>query len=1028
MSIEVLPLGAGQDVGRSCCIVRMAGRTVMFDCGAHFGFRDARRFPAFELLSRAGRFTEMIDAVVITHFHTDHLGALPYFTEVNADRPGERLPYNEQHVRECLRRVTAVDLHQVVAVAPGLSFTFHYAGHVLGAAMVHMTAGHLTAFYTGDFNSSPDRHLGPAEPRLPPGGPSGAAFRRPDVLISEATYAATLRDSKRARERDLLSAVVETVSAGGKVLIPTFAMGRAQELLMLITDCWERNGLQVPIYFSSAMASRALVYYQLLLNWTNANVRRTIFGAAGPAGDGGGGDGQPPVDSRRCSYYRPYCSAGDDGTEGIGGGRGDEGGSGEEVPYDGRFKEYDDSDDDDDEEEYGNIEAYEEGFNEEGNGGASGGGGGGGGGSADSDMKGYHDKRRQWRRRQAMLPSDISPNGLARTAAAAAATNTTAGDGGVGDRLVNHSVGANAGSAGGGVANSLAEGVGVFSEADVYGMFRTRPWDRSLLHAHGAALLFASPGSITSGVSLEAFRAWSADPKNLLVLAGYQVRGTLGARLEAMQSQGQNQHQYRGGGGGGGGGGASAATVDVPNVQGAATGGGGGGSSRVEVRCRIKMLAFSAHADLRGLLGLVRRCAPRAVVLVHGQREPMEFLRGRIENHLGIECHAPPTGTTVTISPRRAVPLGVRPQLMSTAVCAAGLLAAQSMRMAHGAAVSAPPSIFATSALGEYRVAEGPANSGATGVVREGDDGGNRVACVPEYTTDGDLNDPWVNIHRLRPQPMTALPLSGIVVARVVQDGSQLQPGIPPAAPAAAAAPAAPLSQPQVVVATTAGNAATQLTLTDSSTAAKVLLQAHQAKQQHVTPVTVYDITYGCNYAVRFPTPHRTGPASTAKDDLRPDAATTSAAFARAHAVVAAAVGGYAATRRLQLDVSTMTLRFGTFQAQLTVVSDPDPRFMSTAPRQEAPMSFSGGQVGGEERRQGRALDGGSGVRGGDDASVGGDGGDGGVWGHNNGDDCPHQLQLRICCRWSASEEAIASRCLQALRGEFGVVDPNRRR
>ncbi|GIL53046.1 hypothetical protein Vafri_8741 [Volvox africanus] len=438
------------------------------------------------------------------------------------------------------------------------------------------------------------------------------------------------------------------------------------------------------------------------------------------------------------------------------------------------------------------------------------------------------------------------------------------------------------------------------------------------------------------------------------------------------------------------------------------------------------MLAFSAHADLRGLLGLVRRCAPRAVVLVHGQREPMEFLRGRIENHLGIECHAPPTGTTVTISPRRAVPLGVRPQLLSTAVCAAGLLAAQSVRIAHAA-------------LGQRRAAEGPANGGVAGAsrggVHEGDDGSNRVACVPECTADGDPNDLWVNIHRLRPQPMTALPLSGVVVARVVQAGSQLQPGLPPPAPppaaAAAAAAAAPLPQPQLVVTATAGNAATQLTLTDSGTAAKVLLQAHQAKQQHGTPVALYDITYGCNYAVRFPASHRTGAASAAEDDLGPDAAATaaatSAALERARAVVAAAVGGYAATRRLRVELPTTTLKFGTFQAQLTVVSDPGSKLMSTAPRQEPPMFLPGGQVG-EESWQVRALNAGGGVRGGDDGGDGGDDGDGGdgggsVWGHNSGEDC-RLLLLRICCRWSASEEAMASRCLKALRDEFGVVDP----
>lgn len=76
-----------------------------------------------------------------------------------------------------------------------------------------------------------------------------------------------------------------------------------------------------------------------------------------------------------------------------------------------------------------------------------------------------------------------------------------------------------------------------------------------------------------------------------------------------------------------------AATVDVPSTGGgggaaeAVGGGGGGNGGKVEVRCRVETLAFSAHADLRGLVGLVRGCRPRAVVLVHGQPGPMEFLR-----------------------------------------------------------------------------------------------------------------------------------------------------------------------------------------------------------------------------------------------------------------------------------------------------------------------------------------------------------------------------------------------------------------
>ena len=67
----------------------------------------------------------------------------------------------------------------------------------------------------------------------------------PDVLISESTYATTLRDSRIARERDFLRAVQDCVDKGGKVLIPVFAVGRAQELLLMVEEYWERMGIKV---------------------------------------------------------------------------------------------------------------------------------------------------------------------------------------------------------------------------------------------------------------------------------------------------------------------------------------------------------------------------------------------------------------------------------------------------------------------------------------------------------------------------------------------------------------------------------------------------------------------------------------------------------------------------------------------------------------------------------------------------------------------------------------------------------------
>lgn len=80
--IKVTPLGAGQDVGRSCILVSMGGKNIMLDCGMHMGFNDERRFPDFSYIVPEGPATNYIDCVIISHFHLDHCGALPYFTEM----------------------------------------------------------------------------------------------------------------------------------------------------------------------------------------------------------------------------------------------------------------------------------------------------------------------------------------------------------------------------------------------------------------------------------------------------------------------------------------------------------------------------------------------------------------------------------------------------------------------------------------------------------------------------------------------------------------------------------------------------------------------------------------------------------------------------------------------------------------------------------------------------------------------------------------------------------------------------------
>lgn len=132
--------------------------------------------------------------------------------------------------------------------------------------MFYVKVREESVVYTGDYNMTPDRHLGSA----------WIDKVRPDLLITETTYATTIRDSKKSRERDFLKRVHECVEKGGKVLIPVFALGRAQELCILLETYWERMNLNIPIYFSAGLAEKANYYYKLFINWTNQKIKETF--------------------------------------------------------------------------------------------------------------------------------------------------------------------------------------------------------------------------------------------------------------------------------------------------------------------------------------------------------------------------------------------------------------------------------------------------------------------------------------------------------------------------------------------------------------------------------------------------------------------------------------------------------------------------------------------------------------------------------------------------------------------------------
>lgn len=252
-----------------------------------------QRFPDFSYITKEGSLDGFLDCVIISHFHLDHCGALPHMTEVvgyngpiymthptkaicpilledyrkiTVDKKGETNFFTAQMIKDCMRKVTCVHLHETVQVNEDLEIKAYYAGHVLGAAMFYVKSGQHSLVYTGDYNMTPDRHLGAA----------WIDKCRPNVLITESTYATTVRDSKRCRERDFLMKVHECIENGGKVLIPVFALGRAQELCILLDTYWERMNLKIPIYFAAGLTEKATNYYKLYINWTNEKIKKTF--------------------------------------------------------------------------------------------------------------------------------------------------------------------------------------------------------------------------------------------------------------------------------------------------------------------------------------------------------------------------------------------------------------------------------------------------------------------------------------------------------------------------------------------------------------------------------------------------------------------------------------------------------------------------------------------------------------------------------------------------------------------------------
>ncbi|MES2919407.1 MAG: MBL fold metallo-hydrolase [Pseudomonadota bacterium] len=277
--MELQFLGAAGTVTGSRYLLRRGAHKVLVDCGMFQGvkrLRERNRAP-FPVDPKS------LHAVVLTHAHVDHSGWLPALVRAgfrghvyctpgtqalceillrdaaklqeedaryankkgfSKHQPAEPL-YTLDDAEDALRLFHPVDWHQRVNI-DGMSITFHHAGHIIGASSLHIATDGGTLVFSGDVGRRVDPVLNPPEP-LP-----GC-----DWLVTESTYGNRLHPRVDALEL-LADAVTRTAQRGGVVVMPAFAVGRAQMILHLLLTLRKQGRIpDMPIYLDSPMASKA---------------------------------------------------------------------------------------------------------------------------------------------------------------------------------------------------------------------------------------------------------------------------------------------------------------------------------------------------------------------------------------------------------------------------------------------------------------------------------------------------------------------------------------------------------------------------------------------------------------------------------------------------------------------------------------------------------------------------------------------------------------------------------------------------
>lgn len=295
--VRVTPLGGAREVGRSCFLLQTPESNILMDCGINTAASGTNRFPDF----RAAKLEiERLDAVIISHAHLDHSGFLPYLYKYGFDGPvycteptrdlmtlllmdaveiGERedneLPYSSKEIQKMIKHIIPLEYQEVADITPDMRITLYDAGHILGSSMIHLHMGEglHNLVYSGDIKFGDTRLLEAANFEFP----------RAETLIMESTYGGRydIQPHRRDAEKLLLNNINETVKNKGKILVPVFSVGRAQEVMIVLENYARFEELNVPVYLDG-MIWEATAIHTLYPEYLKKHIRHRIFNGHNP--------------------------------------------------------------------------------------------------------------------------------------------------------------------------------------------------------------------------------------------------------------------------------------------------------------------------------------------------------------------------------------------------------------------------------------------------------------------------------------------------------------------------------------------------------------------------------------------------------------------------------------------------------------------------------------------------------------------------------------------------------------------------